>query len=93
MLTKKIQPEGQADESKRQGPLKLQGCNNHPHHPHHLRARTGEAATILPGVAAHLRAQVARQWARLWSMARSIEKAGGGRLREVSLSAENERKL
>ena len=40
-------------------------------------ALEAEAAPILPGVAAHLRAQVARQWARLWSMARSSEKAEG----------------
>jgi hypothetical protein len=45
MLTKKIQPEGQTDESSRQGPLKLQGCNNHPHHPHH---QTAPIFTTLP---------------------------------------------
>ncbi len=36
-------------------------------------AGANATATILPGVAAHLRAQVAREQARLWSMARSIE--------------------
>jgi hypothetical protein len=40
-------------------------------------ALEAEAAPILPGVAAHLRAQVAREQARLWSMVRSSEKAEG----------------
>jgi hypothetical protein len=39
--------------------------------------RANASATMLPGVAAHLRAQVAREQARLWSMARSSEKAEG----------------
>jgi len=59
MLTKKIQPEGQADESQREGPLKPQECYNHPHHPHPPRA------AILPLLPDHLRAQALRLLAQL----------------------------
>ena len=72
MLTKKIQPEGQADESQRQGPLKLQECYNHPHHPHPPR---GAMTTILPLLPAHLRRQVLAEQARLLEIARYTGKA------------------
>ena len=84
MLTKKIQPEGQADESQRQGPLKLQECYNHPHHPHPSQAAM--TATILPCLPEHLRRQLLAEQARLLEMARSIENNQGERPREVSLS-------
>jgi len=87
MLTKKIQPEGQADESQRQGPLKLQGCYNHPHHPHPPRASM--TTTILPLLPDHLRRQLLAEQARLLEMARSVENNQGERPREVSLSRRN----
>ena len=46
-------------------------------------------AAILPGVADHLRAQVAREQARLLKMARSIEKASGTAVASVSISVGN----
>ena len=68
MLTKKIQPEGQVDESQRQGPLKLQECCSYPHHPHPARAAM---TTILPCLPDHLRRQLLGEQARLLEMARS----------------------
>ena len=68
MLTKKIQPEGQADESQRQGPLKPQECYSYPHHPHPPRAAM---TTILPCLPDHLRRHLLGEQARLLEMARS----------------------
>jgi len=51
------------------------------------------AAPILPGVAAHLRAQVARQWARLSEMARSIENPRPAGPAKSHYHRDNERKL
>ena len=81
MLTKKIQPEGQVDESQRQGPLKLQECYNHPHHPHPPR---GAMTTILPCLPDHLRNQALRLLAQLSEHDRSIEKPA--QTRRVSLN-------
>lgn len=60
MLTKKIQPEGQVDESQRQDPLKPQECYSYPHHPH--PPRTPPILTTLPEAVA---AQLVRQMIRL----------------------------
>jgi len=83
MLTKKIQPEGQVDESQRQGPLKLQECRSYPHHPHPARAAM---TTILPLLPDHLRPQALRLLAQLSDHDRSVENNQGERPREVSLS-------
>ena len=83
MLTKKIQPEGQVDESQRQGPLKLQECRTYPHHPHPPRTAM---TTILPCLPDHLRRQLLAEQARLLEMARSVESNQGERTREVTLS-------
>jgi hypothetical protein len=52
-----------------------------------------EAAPILPGVAPHLRAQVARQWARLLEMARSSENPRPAGPAHSQIDARIERKL
>lgn len=48
---------------------------------------------FMPGASAKVRAQVAREQARLLEMACSIEKASGTAGASVSIRAENERKL
>ena len=85
MLTKKIQPEGQADESQRQGPLKLQECCSYPHHPHPPRA---SMTTILPLLPDHLRDQALRLLAQLSEHGRYTGKASGARRVIISISPE-----
>jgi hypothetical protein len=56
-------------------------------------ALEAEAAPILPGVAPHLRAQVARQWARLLEIARSSGKPRPADPAKSHYHRDNERKL
>lgn len=70
MLTKKIQPEGQVDESQRQDPLKPQECYNHPHHPH---PEPEAANAILPLLPPALRTQALRLLVYLSERGRSGE--------------------
>ena len=85
MLTKKIQPEGQVDESQRQGPLKLQECYNHPHHPHPPRA---SMTTILPLLPNHLRDQALRLLAQLSEHGCYTEKASAGEAGQSQLAGQ-----